>query len=257
MNSNLPIGVFDSGVGGLTVVKELKKLLPNEKIIYLGDTARVPYGTRSRDVITKFALEDLKFLLDKKVKCVVVACNTVSALVLDKLIKESKVKIFGMIYPANTKAIKISRNGKIGLVGTRATVGSNAYKKIALKKHASLLVPLIEEGIVKGSELDIFIRKYFKEFVGKVDTIILGCTHYPIIKNDIKKYLGKNILLVDPAVEIAKEVYNFLNESSILSKSKKITKDKFYLTDPNSRFLETANLFLGYNISEKIKKAIL
>ncbi|MBL7036509.1 glutamate racemase [Candidatus Microgenomates bacterium] len=243
--SDLPIGVFDSGIGGLTVVKQLKKILPKENIVYLGDTARVPYGTRSKKVIEEFALEDLRFLLKRKVKCVVVACNTVSALALKKVKDNSSMVVFGMINPANAKALKTSKNKKIGLVGTRATVGSNAYKNIYMKRHASLLVPLVEEGITKGPELDIFIKKYFKDFKGKVDTLILGCTHYPIIKKSIEKYLGQNITLVDPAEEIAKEVKKYLKDNNLLNIQKMKGKTEYHLTDLNPRFLKTANNFLG------------
>lgn len=245
------IGVFDSGLGGLTVVKEIKKLLPNNQIIYLGDTARVPYGTRSPETIRKFAEEDTQFLIDKNVDLIVTACNTVSSLALDIVEKHSSVPIFGVIEPAVKKALEITKTNKIGLVGTRATVNSNAYSEVSLRKHASMLVPLIEEGFIKGSEIELFIKKYFLDFIDNVDTLILGCTHYPIIKKEIKKYLGDEINLVDPAEEIAKVVYNYINQSKTKDNN---TNDKFYLTDVNERFLQTAKMFLGYDISDKVKK---
>lgn len=246
------IGIFDSGLGGLTVVKEIKKLLPNVSLIYLGDTARVPYGTRSKETIEKFAIEDTLFLLSKKVSCIVVACNTVSSLALNIVMKNSNVEVFGVIDPAIKKALKITKNGKIGIVGTRATVDSNAYKETSVRAHASMLVPLIEEGFIKGSEINLFIRKYFKVFKGKVDTLILGCTHFPLIKNEIKKYLGENIKLVDPAEEVSKVIYEYLIKLKIKTNNKE-NFDKYYLTDVNCRFIKTSELFLGQDISKKIE----
>jgi glutamate racemase len=245
------VGIFDSGLGGLTVVKEIRKLLPSVDIIYLGDTARVPYGTRSPDTIKKFAEEDIQFLLDKNVDLIVVACNTVSSLALDVCIKHSSVPVFGVIEPAMKKALKISKNKKIGLVGTRATVNSNSYNEVFIKRHASMLVPLIEEGFIKGPEIDLFIEKYFSDFVGQVDSLILGCTHYPLIKDLINNYLGGKIKLIDPAEEVAKEVYKIAKDF------KGTLKTKYFLTDVNERFLETAKMFLGEDISNKVIKVEL
>ncbi len=246
------IGVFDSGLGGLTVVKEIKKLLPKTPIVYLGDTARVPYGNRSPETIIKFAKEDTDFLINQKVNLIVVACNTVSSLALDIVKKNSKVPVFGVIEPAIKKALELTKNNKIGLVGTRATVNSNAYKTIVLRKHASILVPLIEEGFVKGPEIELFIAKYFSEFINNVDTLILGCTHYPLIKREIKKYVGTKIKLVDPAEEVAKEIYKYVHSQRLYFK--KPRSDFYYLTDVNNKFLKTAKKFLGEDISRKVKR---
>ena len=245
------VGVFDSGLGGLTVVKEIRKMLPELDIIYLGDTARVPYGTRSPETIRKFAEEDTQFLLSKNVDLIVVACNTVSSLALDVCIKHSSVPVLGVIEPAMDKALAVSKNKQIGLVGTRATINSNAYKKVTIRRQASLLVPLIEEGFIKGLEIDLFIQKYFSDFRKNVDTLILGCTHYPIIKKEIAKYLNNKINLVDPAEEIAHEIKSHIKESVGTS------IEKYYLTDVNDRFLETAKMFLGKDISDKVKKVNL
>lgn len=244
------LGIFDSGLGGLTVVKEIKKRLPFVEIIYLGDTARVPYGTRSPETIKKFAEEDTKFLIDKEVDLIVVACNTVSSLALDIVKKHSSVPVFGVIEPAIKKALKVTKNNKIGLIGTRATVGSNAYKNIYMKRHASMFVPLIEEGFIKGKEINQFIEIYLKDFKNKIDTLILGCTHYPIIKSEIKKYLKNKINLVDPAEEIALKIAKKIN-------AKSESDDKFYLTDVNDRFLQTAKMFLGKDISKSTKKVVI
>lgn len=276
MTKKFTIGIFDSGIGGLTVYKEIKKELPNIDVIYLGDTARVPYGTRSPETIKKFAKEDTKFLIDKKVDCIIVACNTVSSLALDEVKKTSNVPVFGVIEPAIKKAIEVSNKKVIGLVGTRATINSQAYPDVKVRSHASMLVPLIEEGFVKGPEINLFIKKYFKNFKTSVNTLILGCTHYPIIKKDIQRYLGKKICLVDPAFEVSKVVKKHLIDvvkldiqttNSNMKKSfdklqtndnkksfdKSQSNDIFYLTDVNQRFLDTAKLFLGKDISDKVK----
>ena len=242
------IGVFDSGLGGLTVVKEIRKSLPNADIIYLGDTARVPYGTRSSETIRKFAEEDTKFLLDKNVELIVVACNTVSSLALDVVKKFSNVSVLGVINPATKKALKVSKSKKIGLVGTRATVNSNAYKEVTMRRQASMLVPLIEEGFIEGPEIDLFIKKYFSDFKDRVDALILGCTHYPLIKDNINNYLGGKIKLIDPAEEVAKEVYEIAKDF------KGTSKTRYFLTDVNKRFLETAKMFLGEDILDKVAK---
>lgn len=244
------IGIFDSGLGGLTVVREIKKKYPKASYVYLGDTARVPYGTRSPETIRKFAEEDTQLLIDKNVDLIVVACNTVSSLALDVVKKHSSVPVYGVIEPALKKAIEISENQKIGLVGTRATVNSDAYKGVTLRKHASMLVPLIEEGFINGPELELFIARYFAGFVDNVDTLILGCTHYPIIKDEIDKYLGGTIKLVDPAVEVVNEI-----GSNIISDTE--TTTRYYLTDVNSRFFETAKMFLGEDISNNTEKVTL
>lgn len=249
--SHFVVGIFDSGLGGLTVVKEIRKLLPSVDIIYLGDTARVPYGTRSPQTIRKFAEEDTKFLLNQKVDLIIVACNTVSSLALDVVRKHSSVSVFGVIDSAYKKAFGVTKSGRVGLVGTRATINSNAYKDVKLRKHASLLVPLIEEGFIKGPEIKLFIKKYFSDFRNNIDTLILGCTHYPLIKNIISEFLGSKVILVDPAEEIALEI------KSYLKKPVGTSVEKYYLTDVNDRFLQTAKMFLGNDISDKVKKADL
>lgn len=253
-SSGYTIGIFDSGIGGLTVVKQIKKLLPNVSIIYLGDTARVPYGTRSPETIKKFAKEDTNFLISMKVDIVVVACNTVSAVALDVVKKYSNVPVYDVISPAIKKAKEITKQNKIGLIGTRATVNSSAYKNIFLKRHATMFVPLIEEGFIGGKEIDMFIKKYLLEFKNKVDTLILGCTHYPIIKSAVEKYLGDTINIVDPAEEVSKLIFKRLKNKKI---KKGASKDRFYLTDVNERFVNTAKVFLGRDISTNIKKVDL
>lgn len=246
------IGIFDSGLGGLTVVKQIKDKIPDLPIIYLGDTARVPYGTRSPEIIKKFAEDDTRFLVDKNVDLIIVACNTVSSLALDVVKRHSSVPVLGVIEPAIQKAFKVSNTKNIGLVGTRATVNSTAYEGVSERRHASMLVPLIEEGFVKGKEIDMFNDKYFSYFKTKVDTIILGCTHYPIIKDEISKYLGDDINLVDPAEELVSVLSENIKDVDISR-----GQDSYYLTDVNDRFLETAKMFLGYDISGIVNKVEL
>ena len=245
------IGIFDSGLGGLTVVKEVRRLLPSVDIIYLGDTARVPYGTRSPQTIRKFAEEDTKFLLHQQVDLIIVACNTVSSLALDVVRKYSSIPVFGVIDSAYKKAFKVTKSGRVGLVGTRATINSSAYKDVKLRRHASLLVPLIEEGFIKGPEIELFIKKYFLDFRRNVDTLILGCTHYPLIKGKISEFLGSTVVLVDPAEEIAHEIKKYLKNTGGTS------VEEYYLTDVNKQFLQTAKMFLGKDISDKVNKTNL
>jgi len=251
MLDNRPIGVFDSGLGGLTVVKELIKVLPNEDIIYLGDTARVPYGTRSKETVIKFSFDDANFLVNKKVKCIVVACNTASAMAGDDLKKKIKIPVFDVITPALRGAKKISKL-KIGVIGTRGTIGSGAYKA-DYSVACPLLVPFIEEGYIDSEALKIIIRDYLKPLKNKISTLILGCTHYPIIESLIQKEIGNNVLLINPGKSVSVEVLNFLTKKKMLSNSKNHKKE-FYVTDLTDRFTKVAEMFLGENIKPSLKK---
>lgn len=256
MFDNRPIGIFDSGLGGLTVVKELTKLLPNEDLIYLGDTARVPYGTRSKEVVTKFSLEDADFLLKKNVKCIVIACNTSSAFAGETLKRKLKVPVFEVVGPALKEAKKVSRTGKVGVIGTRGTIGSGAYK-VDYSISCSLLVPFIEEGDVKSEALKIIIKNYLKPFKDKkINTLILGCTHYPIIENLIQKEIGKSVKLINPEKTVSSEVLKFLTINEMLSGKSSKGENKFYVTDLTERFMKIAGMFLGEKIV-KLEKAVL
>jgi len=209
-----PIGIFDSGLGGLTVVKEIKKRLPNESIIYLGDTARVPYGTRSKETITKFSLQDVLFLTEQKVKCVVIACNTASALAFKEIKKRLVIPVFDVVSVGAKMAVETTKNKRVGIIGTRGTVTSHAYQKaihkqnprtLVYEKACPLFVPLIEEGEIGGKATEMLVSKYLNPLKNnKIDTLILGCTHYPIIKNIIQKKIGKRVVLVNSGEEIAK-----------------------------------------------------
>ncbi len=260
------IGVFDSGLGGLTVVKEIRKLLPNEDIIYLGDTARVPYGTRSKDTIVKFSFEDSSFLLAKGVKCIVVACNTASALAGEELKNQLPIPVLDVIGPGVVGAVRLTKNRRIGVVGTRATILSHAHKILIKKvsrdakvfeKPAPLLVPLIEEGEIKGKLLSLLVSKYFSSFKTKnIDTVVLGCTHYPIIESLIAKEL-KGVSLVNPGVELARSLKKFLYNNDLQSNNKRLGKLSFYVTDLTPRFTKVAKMFLGEKIEDRVYKADL
>lgn len=261
-----PIGVFDSGLGGLTVVKELTKILPHEDIVYLGDTARVPYGPRGVETIKRFSEENTKFLIGKNVKAVVIACNTSSAVAADYIkAKFNNVPIFEVIESASRDA---SLNGKrIGVIGTYATVGSLAYSKKISKYSPDakvfgvacpLFVPFIEEGETESLSLRIIAKKYLKKLKErKIDTLILGCTHYPIIKDIIGREVGKKVNLINPGKSIAEEISLFLKENDLLNGQNTEGYIKFFVTDLTDRFTKMAEMFLGRKIKHALEKAEL
>ncbi len=252
-NHKKPIGIFDSGLGGLTVVKELIKYLPHEDIVYLGDTARVPYGTRSKETIIKFSFEDAKFLLTKNVKCVIIACNTASAFAGKELKNKLKIPVFDVIKSALDEANRISKNGKIAVMGTRGTVDSGAYK-VLFSQACSLLVPFIEEGEIDSPALKLIAKKYLSKFNGKIDTLIMGCTHYPIIQKTIKWQIGKEVKLVNPGRTSVIEVKKYLSERNLLNSHKTKGKIQYFVTDITPRFIDMAEMFLGSSVAGKIKK---
>ncbi len=261
-----PIGVFDSGIGGLTVAKSLFEILPNENIIYLGDTARLPYGTKSKDTVTGYSIEITKFLLNKNVKMVVVACNTASSVALPSLRKISPVPVIGVIKPGAKAAVSLTNNFRIGVIGTLGTIQSSAYKtqihKISrdtevFSKACSLFVQLAEDGWTENKIADMVTKEYLSEFKeDKIDTLILGCTHYPILKNTISKYIGKKIMLIDSGEETAKEVKRILEQEHLLNTQKKKGKHKFYVTDFQKKFKEISERFLGQPLHD-VKKVKL
>jgi len=252
------IGIFDSGVGGLTVFKEIERLLPNEDIIYFGDTARVPYGNKSKSTIIKFSTENILFLLKKKVKIIVIACNTASSLALNSLKDIFSVPLIGVVEAGAAKALKVSKNRKIAVVGTRSTVNSKSYEKAILKndktakvysKACPLFVPLVEEGILEGAIARSIIEMYLKNFKNSgADVIILGCTHYPLLKKQIAAYL-KGICIVDSATEVALYAREVLTKNNLLrSKKNKTARREFYVTDEPKAFTKRAGLFLKRSI---------
>ncbi len=253
--NNKPIGVFDSGLGGLTVVKEIIKLLPNEDIVYLGDTARVPYGTRSNEIIKKFSEENVNFLLNKKVKCIVIACHTSSAVAGNYLKKKfSNIPIFDVVSSV-LESLKESKK-KIGVIGTRATINSGIYSKLnkVTQIPCPIFVPFIEEGETRGELIHNLVKKYIGNL--KVDTLVLACTHYPIIKDVIENVLPET-KLINPGILVAEKLKKYLIKNSLINIKKNKGRNIYYVTDLNERFIKVAKMFLRQKIGRKIKKVSL
>jgi glutamate racemase len=257
-----PIGVFDSGVGGLTVVKELIRQLPSEDIVYFGDTARVPYGIKSKETVIRFSIENILFLLKQNVKLICIACNTVSSVALPALKGHFKVPIVGVITPGVREAVYATQNKRIGVMGTRGTINSRTYEfEIKqLKPQAKvtavscpLFVPFAEEGWLSGPVVLEVARTYLKPLKdARVDTAILGCTHYPLLKPVIKKVLGENVTLIDSAKQVAIEVKKILAQEGLLIKAGK-GKRRFYVSDNPEWFSDLAGRFLGEKIPDAEK----
>ncbi len=260
---NRSIGVFDSGVGGLTVVKELVRILPNEKIVYFGDTARVPYGIKSKQTIIKFSLENILFLLKQDVKVIVVACNTSSSIALPVLRKHFKIPIIGVIGPGVKEAIYATRNKRIGVIATKATVNSHAYESQinridpsikVFSQACPLFVPLAEEGWANEKVTYDVARFYLSQLKKeKIDTLILGCTHYPLLKHVFKAVLGSSVSLIDSAKQVAYETKQVLANEGMLSKKSVKAKHTYYVSDELQQFKKLAKNFLGRDI-ENLKK---
>jgi glutamate racemase len=250
-----PIGVFDSGVGGLTVVRQLRRLLPAEDLIYLGDTARVPYGTKSPATVERFACEDALFLARQQVKAIVVACNTASALALATLEEKFALPVFGVIAPGAHLAAKQSRLGRIGVIGTSSTIRSGAYARAIHRERAAarvfatacpLLVPLVEEGwLHEPVTLDV-LRRYLAPLQrARIDTLVLGCTHYPLLKPAIRKVTGEDVRLIDSAQSCAAHVRDRLGALELLAKGRRRAGViQPYVTDEPDRFRAAARRFL-------------
>ena len=257
----MSIGVFDSGIGGLTVLKEIRKVLPNEKIFYFGDTARVPYGEKTKELITRYSKEIVEFLLDKEVSAIVVACNTATALALEELKKTFKIPIVGVIKAGAKTAINTTKSGNIGVIGTKATVNSKRYeeeiKKLSenvkvIAKACPLFVPAVEEGILDGKLVDQIIKTYLDDFEKEIDTLILGCTHYPLLKSAIGE-IYTNLNIVDPARETALDLKEILEEKNLLKNDATKNREvKYYVTDGKDKFKEIGIMFLDENI-EKVE----
>jgi len=255
-----PIGIFDSGVGGLTVFHEIKKALPHKDIVYFGDTARVPYGSKSRGTIIQYSLQNMIFLLQQHIKLLVVACNTSSAYAVEELKKHSSIPIIGVIMPGAKKALNVSNNKRIGIIGTEGTIKSNSYEK-ALKslddtcevfsKPTPLLVPLVEENWITHKVTKEIIEEYLQEFLEKdIDTIIMGCTHYPVLKNVIREVVGDNISLVDSAESISLELKKLYSLEPVQKISGKYT---FFVSDNPEKFKILGRQILGEEL-DRVEK---
>lgn len=264
MNS-LPVGIFDSGVGGLTVMRELRRLLPAEHLVYLGDTARVPYGNKSPATVTRYAVEDVQFLLGKGVKMIVIACNTASAIAAPALrVQFPGVPILGMIGPGSRAACQATRNGRIGVIATAGTIGSGAYQERiretfvetgggldALEVQACpLFVPLVEEGETGSVIARMVAEKYLARLrEADIDTLVLGCTHYPLLKGVIAQTMGPGVVLVDSAEAAAAETAALLAERGLLRPAEAGPGDEnFHVTDAAARFHGIAESFLGHPV---------
>ena len=256
-----PIGVFDSGVGGLTVAREIMRQIPNEKIIYFGDTARVPYGSKSKETVTRFSRQIVRFLQTFQVKTIVVACNTASAYALEELEKETDIPIIGVVKPGARVAAEVTRNGKIGVIATEATIGSRIYSNYIKElnkdvtiygKACPLFVPLVEEGLWQDPVTDEIARRYLTELIDiDIDTLILGCTHYPLIRSTLGRIMGDKVTLVNPAYETAMELKELLLEKGILNEEQPklgANQYQFYVSDGAEKFKHFANYIIKYGI---------
>lgn len=255
-----PIGVFDSGVGGLTVTREIMRQLPDENIVYFGDTARLPYGSKSKESILRFSRQIIRFLQTKNVKAIVIACNTATAQALEAVRQEFDTPIIGVIAPGARAAVQETKNKKIGVIGTEGTIRSNMYTRViremepeaeVLGKACPLFVPLVEEGFVKKHSavteevIDIYLREMRDS---EVDTMILGCTHYPLLRSAIMKYMGDGVHIVNPAYEAAMDLKKILNERNMNHPSGEYNRYEFYVSDAAEKFKQFANSVLPYDV---------
>ena len=253
-NSSAPIGIFDSGVGGLTVFRAIERRLPNESLVYLGDTARIPYGVRSASTIERYALECATFIQSRGVKAIVIACNTASALAANYLRSKCSVPVIGVIRPGARRAIESTRNGRIGVIATEATVASGAYQRamLALRENLEivsracpLFVPLAEEGWVNHPVTRDVAEEYLGELrSSRVDTLVLGCTHYPILRPVIEQTMGDSVSYVDSG-EAVETLARMLEEEGLTCTSGQQPTEEFYVTDSAERFRRVAEMFLG------------
>jgi glutamate racemase len=259
-NRSAPIGVFDSGIGGLTVVRELMRQLPDESIIYFGDTARLPYGPKSPETVIRYSREITSFLKDQGVKAVVVACNTATAHALLTLREEYDLPIIGVIEPGSRAAARATRSGNVGVIGTQGTINSRAYERAIaaelpeaniVARPCPLFVPLVEEGWLETDATSLIAREYLGEFVGAgVDTLVLGCTHYPLLKRTIGDVVGRHVRLIDSAEETAAETAKVLRDAGLAREDGKTPTYRFIASDVPDQFLRVGQRFLGHAIDK-------
>lgn len=265
MNNNA-IGVFDSGLGGLTCVKELNKLIPNENIIYFGDNARVPYGARGKETILEYAAQDIAFIKKHNVKMIIAACGTVSSVLGRGKTSDGDVAFSGVLLPAAQSACTVTRNGKIGVIGTDATIKSGSYGKAirsirpdvtVIGNSCPLFVPLVENGFTERDNpvTKLVVEQYLSPLKKEgVDTLILGCTHYPIIREAIADYMGENVTLISSGEEVAKYAYNMLMRKDMLTEREEPGCNTYYTSDSVELFEENAHAFLGDSLNGNIYK---
>ena len=260
---NRPIGVFDSGLGGLTAVREILHIMPHENVVYFGDTGRVPYGTRSRDTILKYAAQDMAFLRSKNVKMIIAACGTVSS-VASELGDALPIPYTGVLQPTALAASLATRNGKIGVIGTTATVRSDSYRRALLalngeiqvySQDCPMFVPLVENDFYDpDNPVPRLVAQRYLEPLQKagVDTLIMGCTHYPILRQTIQQVMGPDVLLIDSGRETASYAMELMQKRSLLSDRKEPGTCDFYVSDSTEGFSKTASLFLERNVTESV-----
>ncbi|MDO8461842.1 MAG: glutamate racemase [Deltaproteobacteria bacterium] len=255
-----PIGIFDSGIGGLTVSHEIARLLPSEDLLYLGDTARVPYGSKSPETVIHYSVDNVQFLTERKAKMIVIACNTASAFALPILREKFSVPMIGVIEPGVRGALSRTRNQKIGVIGTEGTIRSQAYATLLKKFNPKaevysiacpLFVPLVEEGWLSGEESRAVVARYLSPLKSTgIDTLILGCTHYPLLKPLLREVMGESVALIDSAEETAKELVRLLKTKNLLKGDTGAKKGRhsYCVTDSPERFARVGSLFLGENL---------
>ena len=263
---NAPVGVFDSGVGGLTVAREIMRQIPEERIVYFGDTARVPYGNKSKDTILRYSRQIIRFLRTREVKAIVIACNTASAYALDTVAAESDIPIIGVINAGARTAVQATRNGKIGVIGTEGTIGSGIYTRVMKQlkpdiqvtgKPCPLFVPLVEEGLLHDSVTDEIASRYLSVLKGKfIDTLVLGCTHYPLLRSTLRRLMGEDVVLVNPAYETAIELKQLLEERGLErdgTEPLQGEKYQFFVSDLAEKFTSFATSILPNEVKETRK----
>ncbi len=262
---NRPIGVFDSGLGGLTAVRRLSTLMPNEHIIYFGDTGRVPYGGRSRDTISRYARQDVNFLRSFDLKAIVIACGTVSSIALDDL-KQFHIPVFGVVEPTARKAAQLTQNGCVGIIATQATISTGAYERVLARyaPHATLysracplFVPLVENGRVRVD--DVVIKTVADEYLSPlrdqgIDTLLLGCTHYPLLMDVIGSIMGPQVRLLDSGAEVAEQITAWLSDNDCRADENQIGTYRWYVSDSVENFYHLASIFLGREITEPVEQ---
>ncbi len=257
------VGVFDSGIGGLSVVREIKRLMPGQPLIYFGDTARTPYGPKSLEILRRYALQDAKFLIQQGASLVVIACHSAASAATGLLESELAVPVFEVVTPSVAQAITLTRNFRIGVIGTRATISSRIYDRLiperlknvrVFGRACPLLVPLVEEGWINNRETRMIVKRYLRPLREKqIDTLVLGCTHYPLLKRVIMEKAGKRVKIVDPSEEVARAVHGFLKGKGLLAEGSG-DNDRFFVSDLTSNTQTIVERFMGKGI--KLEKAV-
>lgn len=265
MDRNSPIGVFDSGVGGLTVAREIMRQMPKERMVYFGDTARVPYGNKSQETVIRYSRQIIRFLQTKDVKAIVIACNTATACALETVEKSLDVPIIGVIRAGAKAAVEATKNGKIGIIGTEATIRSGVYTDIMFEmnpgievtgKPCPLFVPLVEEGLLHDTVTDEIASRYMACLKEKyIDTLVMGCTHYPLLRSTLKRVMGDDVTLINPAYETALELKELLDKNDLTCEPEKMEGEQyqFFVSDMAEKFTDFATSILPHDVKETRK----